>query len=357
MANEELKTANEEILSSNEELQITNEELETAKEELQSANEELTTLNDELQNRNVELSTFADDLSSLLTGVNIPILILDDRRRIQRFTPAAQRVFNLIPTDIGRPFEDISSNLETPDWNELISRVTDQSQTVETDVAGRNGRWYSLRMRPYKSSENKIDGVLIAVLDVDQLKRQLGHTEESLKTSQELYRLMAENTRDLVALLGADLKYIYVSPSRERLLGYSQQETIGKLPTEFCHPDDRKNVALAFKKAVRSGTPTQTTYRVMAKDGRELWLEALISPIADDKGKVTRLLTASRDVTERKRADDKLRESEFTVRTLLESASQGIIVVDPKGKIVLANRAAEAHVWLSEAGAPRKPNR
>ena len=79
----------------------------------------------------------------------------------------------------------------------------------------------------------------------------------------------------------------------------------------------------------------------MAKDGRELWLEALISPIADDKGRVTRLLTASRDVTERKRADDKLRESEFTVRTLLESASQGIIVVDPRGKIVLANRAAE----------------
>ena len=176
MVNEELKTANEEILSSNEELQITNEELQTAKEELQSANEELTTLNDELQNRNVELSTFADDLSNLLTGVNIPILILDDRGRIQRFTPAAQSVFNLIPTDIGRPFDDISSNLDTPDWDELISRVTDQLQTVETDVAGRNGRWYSLRMRPYKSSENKIDGVLIALLDVDQLKRQLGHT-------------------------------------------------------------------------------------------------------------------------------------------------------------------------------------
>jgi PAS domain S-box-containing protein len=152
---------------------------------------------------------------------------------------------------------------------------------------------------------------------------------------------MAENTRDLVALLGADLKYIYVSPSREKLLGYSPQETIGKLPTGFCHPDDRKNVALAFKKAVRFGTPTQATYRVAAKDGRELWLEAMISPIPDEKGKVTRLLTASRDVTERQRADGKLRESEFTVRTLLESASQGIIVVDPKGKIVLANRAAE----------------
>jgi PAS domain S-box-containing protein len=341
VANEELKTANEEILSSNEELQITNEELETAKEELQSTNEELTTLNDELKNRNVELSTFADDLSSLLTGVNIPILILDDRRRIQRFTPAAQRVFNLIPTDIGRPFEDISSNLDAPDWNELISRVTDQSQPVEKDVADRNGRWYSLRMRPYKTSDSKIDGILMALLDVDQLKRQLGHSEESLKTSQEMYRLMTENTRDLVALLDADLKYIYASPSREKLLGYSSQETIGKRPTEFCHPDDRKDVALAFKKALRSGSPSQSIYRVMAKNGKEFWFEALISPITGDKGKVTRLLTASRDITERKRADDKLLESEFTVRTLLESASQGIIVVDPRDKIVLANRAAE----------------
>lgn len=340
-ANEELKTANEEIQSSNEELQITNEELETAKEELQSANEELTTLNDELQSRNVELATFADDLSSLLTGVNIPILILDDRRRIQRFTPAAQRLFNLIPTDIGRPFADISSNIESADWNELISRVTDQLQTVETDVTGRSGRWYSLRMRPYKTSENKIDGVLIALLDVDQLKRQLGHTEESLKTSQELYRLMAENTSDLVAMHSANSKYIYASPSRERLLGYSQQETIGKLPTEFCHPDDRKSVKLAFKNAVRSRSPSHASYRVLARNGQEFWLEASITPIADEKGTVTQLLTTSRDITERKRADDKLRESEFTVRTLLESASQGIVVVDLNGKIVLANRAAE----------------
>jgi PAS domain S-box-containing protein len=143
-----------------------------------------------------------------------------------------------------------------------------------------------------------------------------------------------------VALHSADGKYIYVSPSHERLLGYSQQETIGKSPTVFCHPDDRRNVALAFKNAVRAASPGQATYRVMAKGGQEFWLEALITPIADDKGRVTRLLTASRDITERKSADDKLRESEFTVRTLLESASQGIIVVDPKGKIVLANRAA-----------------
>jgi len=120
---------------------------------------------------------------------------------------------------------------------------------------------------------------------------------------------MTETTRDLVALHRADGKFIYVSPSRERLLGFSQQETIGKPPTEFCHPDDRNIVARAFKKAARSGTPGQATYRVMAKDGRELWLEALISPIADDKGKVTRLQTTSREISERKQAEAALQES------------------------------------------------
>jgi len=341
VANEELKTANEEILSSNEELQITNEELETAKEELQSANEELTTLNDELQNRNVELSTFANDLSSLLTGSTIPIVILDEQRRIQRFTPAALNVFKLTPNDIGRPFDKISSTLQSPDWNELISSVTDRLQPVETEVMDGKGRWYSLRIRPYKTSENRIDGVLMALLDVSELKGRVGHAEESLRKSQEQYQLMAENTRDLVSLHNADGKYIYASPSRERLLGYSQQEIVEHLPSEFCREDDGKKVALAFRNAVRSGKPTQVTYCALTRARQEVWLEALISPVKDKKGKTTRLIAVSRDITGRKAGDDKIRESEYMIRALLESASQGIVVVDRTGSIVLANRTAE----------------
>jgi len=182
---EDQEVANEELLSCKEELQSTNEEVETAKEELQSANEELTILNEDLRNRNAELSALADDLRNLLTGVNIPVLILDNSRKIRRFTQTAQRIFNLIPTDVGRPFGDIGTNLETPDWNELISRVTDQLETVERDVSDRDGHWYSLRMRPYKTGENKIDGALIALLDVDRLKRRLIDTQESLRSTEE----------------------------------------------------------------------------------------------------------------------------------------------------------------------------
>ncbi len=305
-ANEELKTANEEILSSNEELQSTNEELETAKEELQSANEELTTLNEELQNRNVELTTFADDLSSLLTGVNIPIVILDNNRRIQRFTPAAQRMFNLIPTDIGRPFGDISSELKAVNWDELFSRVLDHSQVVDVDAAHRDGRWYSLKMRPYKTRDDGVDGVLMALLDVDKLKLQLSHSETSLEKSEELYRLVTENTLDLVALHDAAGKYVYASPSSAKLLGYSNKEIIGQSPAKFCHPDDRRNVEDAFKAVARSGKPGHITHRAMTKDGNVVWLDVLIGAITDVAEKVTQMQASSRNITERKRAEDEL---------------------------------------------------
>ena len=152
-ASEEMRAMNEEVLSSNEELQSTNEELETAKEELESSNEELTTLNDELQKRNAELSQLTDDLSNLLTGVNIPILFLDADLRIRRFTPLAGNVLNLIATDVGRPLTDIASTLDVADWGELTSQVIQHSQVIEREVRDREGHWYALRMRPYKTGD------------------------------------------------------------------------------------------------------------------------------------------------------------------------------------------------------------
>ena len=123
-AQEEMKAANEEILSSNEELQSTNEELETAKEELQSSNEELVTLNDELQHRNAELNVMTHDLSNLLVGVDIPVLVLDAELRVRRFTPMAGTLLNLIPGDVGRPFSNIASTLDVSDWRNCSRRLS-----------------------------------------------------------------------------------------------------------------------------------------------------------------------------------------------------------------------------------------
>ena len=168
--NQALQAANEEVLSSNEELQSTNEELETAKEELQSTNEELTTVNDELSNRNSALLRSNNDFSNLLASVSLPIVMVGNDLRIRRFTPTAERVLNLIASDVGRPITDIKPNVEVPDLEKLIHETIESTRTIDRDVADRSGHMYSLRIRPYRTSENKVDGAVLLLVDISAAK-------------------------------------------------------------------------------------------------------------------------------------------------------------------------------------------
>lgn len=177
--NQDLKVANEEILSSNEELQSTNEELETAKEEIQATNEELNITNEELRSRNAELHQLNNDLTNLLASINIPILMLTNDLRIRRFTPMAQRLFNFIPADAGRPLSDIRANLNIPDLESLILEVLETLSVKELEVQTQGGHWYTLRIRPYRTIENQIDGVVLVLLDIDALKRSTATLEEA----------------------------------------------------------------------------------------------------------------------------------------------------------------------------------
>jgi two-component system CheB/CheR fusion protein len=175
--NDELMSANEELVSTNEELQSLNEELETAKEELQSTNEELSTLNDELQTRNVELDAANGDLLNILGSVEVPIVIVDGHRKIRRFTPKARPILNLLPTDVGRPIDDIRPTLAIENLDRKIADVIDTVATHEEEVRGRNGAWYRLQIRPYTTVDKKIDGAVLSVIDIDVLKRALGAAE------------------------------------------------------------------------------------------------------------------------------------------------------------------------------------
>lgn len=177
--NQDLKVANEEILSSNEELQSTNEELETAKEEIQATNEELNTTNEELRSRNLELHQVNNDLTNLLASINIPILMLTSDLRIRRFTPMAQRLFNFIPADAGRPLSDIRANLNIPDLELQILEVLDTLSIKELEVQTQGGHWYNLRIRPYRTTENQIDGVVLVLIDIDVLKRSAATLEQA----------------------------------------------------------------------------------------------------------------------------------------------------------------------------------
>ncbi len=224
-AREEMRAMNEEVLSSNEELQSTNEELETAKEELQSSNEELTTLNDELQKRNSELAQLTDDLSNLLTGVEIPILFAGADLRVRRFTPLAGKVLNLIATDVGRPLTDIASTLQDVDWRELASQVIGKSQIVERDVRDRDGHWYALRMRPYRTGERAIDGILMALLDIDVVKRSLDAAQEA----RDFADAIVETIREPLLVLDAEFRVVRATQSFCSMFQVSKQDTDGQL--------------------------------------------------------------------------------------------------------------------------------
>jgi two-component system, chemotaxis family, CheB/CheR fusion protein len=164
--NEELQSANEEILSSNEELQSTNEELETAKEELQSANEELSTVNDELRSRNIEITQINTDLTNLLDSIEIAVVMIGSDLTIRRFTAQAQKFFGLIVTDVGRPLLNINPVIEIPDFQAMILQVMSNFRPVEKKITDSRGKTFLLRILPYRTMENKIDGAVITIVEL-----------------------------------------------------------------------------------------------------------------------------------------------------------------------------------------------
>jgi two-component system CheB/CheR fusion protein len=181
---DDLGSANEELVSGNEELQSMNEELETAKEELQSTNEELTTVNDELHSRNQELSQVNSDLVNLISTVDIPILILDIERKIRLFTPKARTILNVLPSDVGRPIDHIRPNIVIGDMDAQIADAIEHARVRESEVQDKQGRWYRLQIRPYKATDNRIEGAILSLTDIDALK-QLVAVAETAKAEAE----------------------------------------------------------------------------------------------------------------------------------------------------------------------------
>ncbi len=173
--NQELVSANEEIQSANEELQSTNEELETTKEELQSANEELQTVNDELQQRNNVLTQTGNDLTNLLNSVSIPLLMLTSDLRIRQFTPPMQKLLNVRASDVGRSISEIRLQLSIENIEPILNEVLETLGTRELEVQDRADRWHLLRVRPYRTTDNKIEGLVLVLVDIDQLRKSQQH--------------------------------------------------------------------------------------------------------------------------------------------------------------------------------------
>jgi signal transduction histidine kinase/ActR/RegA family two-component response regulator len=206
---EEVRVATEEAQSGNEELQSTNEELETAREELQATNEELTTVNDELNSRNVELGQLGNDLTNVLTSVHVPIIMVGDDLRIRRITPVTERILNVAPGDVGRPIGDLRLSVEIPDLEPLLRDVIETLTTQEREVEGRDGHWYSVRIRPYRTADNKIDGAVISFIDVDATKRGLEQAKEARDEAQAI----VATVRGPLVILDAALRVVTANAS------------------------------------------------------------------------------------------------------------------------------------------------
>jgi two-component system CheB/CheR fusion protein len=223
---EEFKSANAEILSANEELQSTNEELETTKEELQSSNEELSTLNEELQNSNAELTLSNNDQLNLMTNVNLPVVMVGNDLRIRRFTPPAEKLLNLLPGDVGRRLGEIRTKIE-PDDLEQAARTTIESAVFqEREVRVKDGPWHLLRVRPYKTWEDKIEGAVLSFQDIDSLKRTLDQT-------RTFAGALIENARESTLVLDEGLRVTLANPAFYRAFQVSPEQTAGRVIYEL----------------------------------------------------------------------------------------------------------------------------
>jgi len=218
---EEFKSANAELLSANEELQSTNEELETTKEELQSSNEELSTLNEELQNSNAELTQSNNDQLNLMTNVNLPVVMVGNDLRIRRFTPPAEKLLNLLSGDVGRRLGEIRSNLEPDDLEQIARTTMENAVFQEREVRLKNGPWYLLRVRPYKTWEDKVEGAVLSFQDIDSLKRTLDQTRGFAEA-------LIENARESILVLDEGLRVALANPVFYRTFQVSPEETKGR---------------------------------------------------------------------------------------------------------------------------------
>ncbi|MBD2067290.1 PAS domain-containing protein [Leptolyngbya sp. FACHB-671] len=220
--NQSLRVASEEILSSNEELQSTNEELQTAKEEIQATNEELSTTNDELRSRNLQQNRDNSDLNNFVDSISVPILMLTNDLRIRRFTPAAQRLFNFISSDVGRPLNHLRTDFDVSNLESMALEVLETLNTKEQELQTQGGNWYALRIRPYRTTENQIDGVTMVFLDIDTLKRHAA----SLEMARNYAEAIVETVQTPLLVLNADMVVNTVNRSFCEMFQVSASETV-----------------------------------------------------------------------------------------------------------------------------------
>ena len=297
---EEFQAANEEIQSSNEELQSTNEEIETSKEELQSLNEELTTLNDELRVRNTEADGLNDDLTNLLSAMRVPVIMVGTNLHIRRFTAGAERMMNVIPTDIGRPIGDIRSNVDVPNIEELITHVIATLDVTEREVRDRDGHWFMMHIRPYRTSGHKIDGAVIVYHDIDARKR----ASEELDDARRYAEAIVQTVRSPLLVLDGKLCGVSANRAFYDCFGISSEDIMSRSLFEFAGGEwNIPSLRVLLERVLSTGEAfddVEVSHDFRTLGQRTMSLNA--RPIASQHGGPQLVLLAIEDITARKNA-------------------------------------------------------
>ncbi|MCA1623587.1 MAG: PAS domain S-box protein [Acidobacteria bacterium] len=338
-SSEELKASNEELQAVNEELRSASEELETSKEELQSLNEELTTVNHELREKMREVQIANADLNNLIQSTDIGSIFLDRNLRIKRFTPRIEELFNLIPSDLGRPLDHVTHQLDYEFLARDAAEVLKTLHIEEREVrGGGDDSRYLVRLAPYRTLDDKIDGVVLSFQDITELKRAAELVEESEA------RFSAIVNQAITGIAQTDLtgKFVLLNKRYCENLGYSCEELLGRRMHDITHKEDLPGNVELFERAVETGESFTIEKRYIRKDGSTVWVQNAVTAILDAAGKPKSLLAVTLDITERKAMEKVLRESEEHLRLLIESASDfAIIGVNPEGCVTSWNRGAE----------------
>ena len=305
---EEFQSANEEILSANEELQSSNEELETSKEELQSTNEELNTVNAELRHKNNELQDLGNDISNLLNSTQIPVVMLDRRMQIRRLTRAADKLLKVVPSDIGRPIGDLRLNIDLPTLEPVIAMVLDTLQPWEREVQDLEGCWHTLKVLPYRTQDNRIDGVVLALHVIQSIKE----ANEQLKKSTAFFRGIIDTVRQPLLVLNAELQVIAINQSFQSTFKVSQEQAVGqalfKLGNGQWNIEGLGEVLAEVLSKRQTVTDFEVEHVFEELGRRRMWLNVATLIQANDD--VPTILLAIEDITERKQAESALIKSE-----------------------------------------------
>jgi two-component system CheB/CheR fusion protein len=294
---EEARASNEELQAVNEELLSSAEELETSKEELQSVNEELTTVNQELKVKIEELALSNDNFQNLINSTEIGTIFLDSELRLKLSTPRVRDVFNLLPADAGRPLSDITTSLEYVGLPHDAQHVLEHLQTIEREVTTREGRWYLVRLLPYRTADQRIEGVVITFLDITERRLAVGR----VRASEERLRLLLDSLKDYAILtITPEGRIDSWNAAAQRMFGYPEAEFIGLPFAALFTPEDRERGVAeeALRSADRAGRAQDERWHVR-KDGTLLLCSGVLTPLgeSDRRGyvKIARDVTTTRE--------------------------------------------------------------